>query len=152
MAHQFSDADRERSLEARRRKVETALLCDNCPAAMDCKHYSAGSMCLLVPLFRRLPSRDARDCVEKVKTYLSVLEKRAHRAHYFEQLRGGKATKRVSSLSRKVIEGNALLARLFNELETHKGTVHLEPGTILHDIFGGRPCEPNTSRAEDETL
>lgn len=56
----------------------------------------------------------------KIKESVSMLEQRAWRALYFEQLEGTRATSSVTELFRKLVKWHELLAQLHTEKRSGK--------------------------------
>lgn len=112
----FTEADRAQSLEIRRYiRDHAALLCDNCTVQWQCKKFKPNSVCGLNPEFKGLPSRNVKECIAQIQEMARILEERVRRGLYFEQLKGGKATWRVSRLLTKTLKTYILLLKLYRE-------------------------------------
>lgn len=136
--YRFDDADRTRSQETRRSReyVETALTCNACYAAPTCSAFQREAVCSLIPTFRRFHTRNAQECVAKLRQLIAALEERAWRSYYFEKLDGGGATQRVTLLFNRLMKWHKVLFDLYQELRPSADKVVLDGETILTRIFG----------------
>jgi hypothetical protein len=133
----LDDADRSMAMDLHSQQhIETSLVCNNCYAKNTCPKFAAGSMCTLIPTFKRFPTTNPHDCVRKIKEMIETLETRANRNLYFEQLDGGVADKNVSAQFQELINYHKLLAELYQDILPQKDKITIEGSQILERIFG----------------
>jgi hypothetical protein len=133
----LDDSDHQKLAEARKRQhIEMALVCDNCVSLENCPNSKAGSVCTLINTFKRMDSTSPADCLGKIREIISVLETRAWRNMYFEQLDGGVADKNNSALMGDLVEYHKLYAELLKDMLPNRDKVTIEGSDILARIFG----------------